>query len=198
MLLTTSRQGEDAARCRDLGIGSYLVKPVRLSELREALVRLLTQSGEHSAAPRSERIVAATKGMDILLAEDNLVNQLVMQKLLAKRGHRVTIAGTGRAAIEAVARARFDLVLMDVQMPEVDGFDATRAIRRAEAGAARRTPIVALTAHAMSGDRERCLASGMDGYMTKPINPKELDESLKAFGEQPADAASHVNEALRQ
>jgi len=109
------------------------------------------------------------------------VNQLVMQRLLVKRGHRVTIAATGKAAIDALSRDRFDLVFMDVQMPEVDGFEATREIRKREASGQPRTPIVALTAHAMSGDRERCLEAGMDGYMTKPVNPKELDDALKSF-----------------
>ena len=109
-----------------------------------------------------------------------------MQRLLAKRGHRVTIAATGKEAIEAVRAAAFDLVFMDIQMPELDGFEATREIRRAEIrrvglGGERRIPIIALTAHAMSGDRERCLASGMDGYMTKPVNPRELDETLAAY-----------------
>ena len=109
------------------------------------------------------------------------MNQLVMQRLLVKRGHRVTIAATGKVEIDAVQRDRFDLIFMDVQMPEVDGFEATREIRNREASGHPRTPIVALTAHAMSGDRERCLEAGMDAYMTKPVNPKELEDTLKSF-----------------
>ncbi len=179
MMLTSSGQREDAARCRDLGVTSYVVKPIRLKELRDALTRVLTQTVP-VRSERRRRTAAASGGLNILLAEDNVVNQLVMQRLLVKRGHRVTIAATGKAAIEAAERESFDLVFMDVQMPEVDGFEATREIRRREAGGAR-LPIVALTAHAMSGDRERCLDSGMDGYMAKPVNARELDSVLRSF-----------------
>ncbi len=189
MMLTSSGQREDAARCRELGVTSYLVKPVRLNELRDALTRVLTQSAP-VAAPRTPRVSVAGAGLNILLAEDNPVNQLVMQRLLVKRGHKVTIAASGRVAIEAVERDAFDLVFMDVQMPELDGFEATREIRRREIGRNVHLPIVALTAHAMSGDRERCLESGMDAYMTKPINPRELDQVLKTYtpGAAPPDA----------
>ncbi len=197
MMLTSSGQRDEAAQCRSLGVTSYVVKPVRMGELRDALVRAVTQSAPSqsatsAAAPREQPATANVHvnvnvgGLKILLAEDNAVNQLVMQRLLAKRGHRVTIAATGKEAIEAVRAAAFDLVFMDIQMPELDGFEATREIRRAEIrraglGDERRIPIIALTAHAMSGDRERCLASGMDGYMTKPVNPRELDETLAAY-----------------
>jgi CheY-like chemotaxis protein len=116
------------------------------------------------------------------------VNQLVMQRLLVKRGHRVTIAGSGQAAIDAVERNAFDLVFMDVQMPLLDGYDATREIRRREIGSQRHLPIVALTAHAMNGDRERCLESGMDDYMTKPVSPKELDEMLRTHRKAASNA----------
>jgi PAS domain S-box-containing protein len=188
MMLTSSGHREDAARCRSLGVTSYLIKPVRLNELRDVFLRVLTQA-EPVAAARPAPIVERGPGLNVLLAEDNPVNQLVMQRLLVKRGHRVTVAATGRVAVDALDHEAFDLVLMDVQMPEVDGFEATREIRRKEAGTGRRTPIVALTAHAMSGDRERCLESGMDGYMAKPINPKELDDTLKAFGTSAAGDA---------
>jgi PAS domain S-box-containing protein len=184
MMLTSSGQRDEAAQCRGLGVTSYIVKPVRISELRDLLVRALAHPilGKSSVAtPRAERPSAGVAGLNILLAEDNAVNQLVMQRLLVKRGHRVTIAATGKGAIEAVQAAAFDLVLMDVQMPEIDGVEATREIRRTEQRGGRRIPIIALTAHAMSGDRERCLASGMDGYMTKPVNPRELDETLAAY-----------------
>jgi CheY-like chemotaxis protein len=109
-----------------------------------------------------------------------MVNQLVMQRLLTKRQHKVTIASSGKAALQALESEQFDLILMDVQMPELDGLEATREIRRREA-AGTRTPIVALTAHALTGDRERCLEAGMDGYMTKPVNPTELDEVLEKY-----------------
>lgn len=192
MMLTASGQREDAARCRALGVTRYLVKPVRASELRDTLTHVLTEDApavpEVASTSRTSRGGAASAGLNILLAEDNPVNQLVMQRLLVKRGHRVTIAGTGKAAIEATERDAFDLVIMDVQMPEIDGFEATREIRRREAGSGKRLPIVALTAHAMSGDRERCLESGMDGYMTKPIDPRELDRLLSSY--TPGSAAS--------
>ncbi len=121
--------------------------------------------------------------MNILLAEDNQVNQLVMQRLLTKRGHHVTIAANGRIACDLAQQQRFDLIFMDVQMPEMDGFEATAEIRRWQNQHHRRTPIVALTAHAMSGDQERCIAAGMDNYMTKPIIPAELDEMLRTYNQ---------------
>jgi two-component system, sensor histidine kinase and response regulator len=134
-----------------------------------------------AAATRQKETPSSTAQLNVLLAEDNVVNQLLMQRLLNKRGHRVTIADTGTAVLAALERDSFDLIFMDVQMPELDGFEATREIRRREAESGEHLTIIALTAHAMSGDRERCLASGMDGYMTKPINPKELDEALNSF-----------------
>jgi two-component system, sensor histidine kinase and response regulator len=115
----------------------------------------------------------------VLLAEDNPVNQRLAVRLLEKRGHSVVVAGNGREALEALEKQSFDLVFMDVQMPEMDGLEATAAIREKEKGSGVHRPIIALTAHAMKGDRERCLASGMDGYLTKPIRPQELDEILE-------------------
>ena len=183
MMLTSARQSEDAARCRSLGVTRYVVKPIRANELREVLSNALMQATAPDTTQRAAKVTTREHGLSILLAEDNAVNQLVMQRLLVKRGHRVTIAATGKAAIEALERDAFDLVFMDVQMPELDGFEATREIRRRERDGRARISIVALTAHAMSGDRERCLESGMDGYMSKPVNPRELDGVLEAFGE---------------
>ncbi|MFL6619711.1 MAG: response regulator [Povalibacter sp.] len=180
MLLSSSKQREDVERCRQADVSSYVVKPVRASELRDTLVQALSARSHRSVEPK-QRIELSSGGLNILVAEDNPVNQLVMQRLLVKRGHRVVIASDGKAALDAVQCEVFDLVFMDVQMPVIDGFQATREIRRNEAGSATRTPIIALTAHAMSGDRERCLQSGMDAYMTKPVVPKELDEMLKLF-----------------
>jgi signal transduction histidine kinase/ActR/RegA family two-component response regulator len=131
----------------------------------------------------------AARPLAVLVAEDSPVNQLLVRRLLEKAGHQVTIVDTGVAAIEAVARARFDAVLMDVQMPEMDGFDATSRIRAAENGG-RRLPIIALTAHAIQGDRERCLAAGMDAYVSKPIRPELLFASLaEVTGSGSRDAA---------
>jgi signal transduction histidine kinase/CheY-like chemotaxis protein len=183
MMLTTSGQRHDAARWRELGIESQLVKPIRLNELRDAMARALSPSAAAAAATanRSKAPSSTAGSLHILLAEDNVVNQLLMQRLLDKRGHRVTIAATGKAALDALDTARFDLIFMDVQMPELDGFEATAEIRLRERGSAEHIAIVALTAHAMSGDRERCLAAGMDGYLTKPIDPKELDDVLSMY-----------------
>jgi two-component system sensor histidine kinase/response regulator len=117
----------------------------------------------------------------VLLAEDNAVNQRLAMRLLEKRGHRVTVAGNGREALEALEKEKFDLVFMDVQMPEMDGLEATAVIRENEKSSGRHQPIIALTAHAMKGDREKCLAAGMDGYLTKPIRPPELEEILEEY-----------------
>jgi CheY-like chemotaxis protein len=139
-------------------------------------------AGTHAtAAPPAGPVSPAGPGLRILVAEDNRVNQMLAVRLLEKVGHRVSVVGDGRAAVEAVARERFDLVLMDVQMPEMDGFEATAAIRAREARdpSGGRLPIIAVTAHALKGDAERCLASGMDGYVTKPMQPAELHAAIE-------------------
>jgi CheY-like chemotaxis protein len=117
----------------------------------------------------------------ILVAEDNAVNRLLATRLLEKRGHRVVTTANGREALAALDKEMYDLVLMDVQMPEMDGLEATRTIRRLEQGTALHQQIIALTAHAMTGDRERCLEAGMDGYLTKPLRPQELDQMLENY-----------------
>jgi CheY-like chemotaxis protein/HPt (histidine-containing phosphotransfer) domain-containing protein len=162
---------EDVERCRALGIRAYLTKPVKQSELLEAILVSLgqmTASGPLSEAPPPVR------RLHILLAEDSDINQRLAVRLLEKQGHQVTVAVNGREAVEAVRRGAFDLVLMDVQMPEMDGLTATAHIRGGEKGTGRRLPILAMTACAMKGDKERCLASGMDGYVAKPIQAQEL------------------------
>jgi signal transduction histidine kinase/CheY-like chemotaxis protein len=184
IMLTSQGQREDAQRCRLLRVGSYLVKPIRLHELRETLLKLLEPAGTtnpHSDTPPSTRESVRHASLNILVAEDNAVNQLVMNRLLNKRGHRVTMVADGHSAVAAVAAGNFDVILMDVQMPELDGLQATREIRANEASTGRHIPIVALTAHAMQSDQERCLESGMDGYLTKPINTNELDRLLNAY-----------------
>jgi CheY-like chemotaxis protein len=120
------------------------------------------------------------KRLRILLAEDNPVNQTMAMRLLEKHGHTVVVAANGRLALEQIEKESFDLVLMDVQMPEMDGFQATAAIRRQEEFTTRHMPIIAMTAHAMQGDRERCLAAGMDGYVSKPINVRDLLSAVEA------------------
>ena len=186
MMLTSAGHRGDAARCEELGVSAYLLKPIRQSELREAIARVLGAREHKGAIPlitryslQDARDPAAV--LRLLLVEDNQVNKLLAVRLLEKRGHHVVVAGNGREALAALEKENFDLVLMDVQMPEMDGFEATAAIRDREKGTANRQPVVAMTAHAMKGDRERCLAAGMDGYLSKPIRPQELDNVLEQY-----------------
>ena len=185
MMLTSDSQSEDAQRCILAGVKSYLVKPVRLRELRDAVVSVLTPAAPPAKDSPQKAVEARTPAgqtpLNILVAEDNAVNQLVMTRMLQKRGHKVTIVTDGRKAIDAVAVSAFDIVFMDVQMPDLDGLEATREIRKREAGTQHRTPIVALTAHAMKSDMERCLETGMDKYLAKPIDAKELDKVLTLY-----------------
>ncbi|MFH0822364.1 MAG: response regulator, partial [Pseudomonadota bacterium] len=120
--------------------------------------------------------------LSILLAEDNAINQKVAVRMLQKRGHTVQVANNGMEALRVLGTERFDIILMDVQMPEMDGLQATRAIRRGEEGTGRRTPIVAMTAHAMREDEERCVEAGMDGYVSKPIDPRTLFNTVETLG----------------
>jgi two-component system sensor histidine kinase/response regulator len=201
MMLTSAGHRGDAARCQELGVAAYLLKPIRQSELREAIARVLGAREQKGAIPlitryslQDAREPAAS--LRILLAEDNAVNQLLASRLLEKRGHSVVVAGNGREALEALEKGRFDLMFMDVQMPVMDGFETTAAIRKKEDGSGIRLPIVALTAHAMKGDREKCLAGGMDGYLTKPIRPQELDEVLRGYLMRHAETTEAQESAL--
>ena len=144
-------------------------------------VKPVFASGPESQRPVPAIPAARPRPLRVLLAEDNPVNQRLMLKLLEKYGHSVAVTCNGREALAAWAAAAFDVVLMDVQMPEMTGFEATEAIRRAERGTGRHTPIVAMTAHAMTGDRERCFASGMDSYVAKPVRAQDLLDSLQAI-----------------
>jgi len=184
MMLSSSGLASESARCRELGIHYYLTKPIEPRELLSAMTR--TIGGDRR--PQSELLPAImlpaeppAKRVRILLAEDNVVNQRVARGVLERKGFTVSVATNGRQALEALQREHFDLVLMDVQMPVMDGFEATRAIREREAGSATRTPIIAMTAHAMKGDRERCLAAGMDGYLTKPLDTGQLVQTIEHF-----------------
>jgi len=170
-------------RCQELGVVAYLTKPIRQSELREAIARVLGANASEGAIPLVTRYSLGSacepgSALRILLVEDNAVNQRLAVRLIEKRGHRVSVASNGRRAIEVLEKESFDLVLMDVQMPEMDGFEATAAIRKREEATGTHTPVIALTAHAMKGDRERCLDAGMDGYLAKPIRSHELDQVL--------------------
>jgi signal transduction histidine kinase/CheY-like chemotaxis protein len=187
MMLTSLTQPEDMERCRSLGIAAYLVKPIRQSELLQAIVGLLAPSvtvpaPAHAAAPSP-----TAPRIQVLLAEDNPVNQQLAVRVLEKAGHAVVVAGTGFEVLAALESKHFDLVLMDVHMPEMNGLDATRAIRAKEAETGRRVSIIAMTAAAMSGDREQCLAAGMDGYIAKPISAAKLLELIvERFASSPA------------
>jgi two-component system, sensor histidine kinase and response regulator len=174
LMLTSADAQGDAARCRKLGLAGYLVKPVKPSELLRAISFALNGEGRSRVVRDPSRPNAGTRPLRVLLAEDNAVNQRVAIRMLEGSGHAVTLAKNGREAVTAAEQNEFDLILMDVQMPEMDGFEATAAIRGRQAGTGYRIPIVAMTAHAMKGDRERCLAAGMDEYLTKPVDRDEL------------------------
>ncbi|WP_227254648.1 PAS domain-containing hybrid sensor histidine kinase/response regulator [Frigoriglobus tundricola] len=186
LMLTSADHPGDAARCRALGLAAYLVKPVKPGDLNRTIRAALADPGSSAigrmqlAAPATPAAAVAptTRPLRVLIAEDNPVNQRVIVRLLEKGGHAVTVTCNGRQVLAALDREAFDVVLMDVQMPEMDGFETTKAIRDREAGGRRRTPIVAMTAHAMKGDRERCLAAGVDDYLSKPVQRSELQRVL--------------------
>jgi CheY-like chemotaxis protein len=183
MMLTSGGHSRDAIRCQQLGVDGYLLKPIRESELREAICRTVKmQRGVQPLAvvvPSSEPVEdAPRKRLSILVAEDNLVNQKLVRRLLEKREHEVTLAVDGSEVLALLKKQAFDLILMDVQMPVMDGVEATLAIRESELGTVLHIPIYAITANAMKGDRENYMASGMDGYIAKPIRPGALDEIL--------------------
>jgi CheY-like chemotaxis protein len=194
MMLSSSDLHEDAKRCRELGIATYLVKPINQMELLHAILKTLgaTLQPDLGSLASAVSIRPGTEANDpsqplrILLAEDNAVNQKLMLHVLEKRGYSVTVASDGLLAWEAYKRQSFDLVLMDVQMPGMGGFEATKAIRQLEEETGRRIPIIALTAHAMKGDRERCLEAGMDDYLTKPIQKAMLFEAIERATGSPA------------
>ena len=175
MMIPASDLRVQAERCRELGIGAHLTKPLVRDELREAFGKLLMQM---PVSPAVDEVVAQRPGdmdnLSILLVEDNLVNQKLVLKLLEKCGHRVSLAENGRVAVDLVNRQDFDVILMDMQMPVMDGLEATAIIRQREVSRRRHTPIIAMTANVMAGDRERCLAAGMDAYVAKPIRVEEL------------------------
>ncbi len=188
IMLTSAGQRGDAARCRQLGLEGYLTKPVSQSELLEAILRVAGAKRPEAKPALVTRHTLREEGrsLRILLAEDNVVNQLLACRLLEKQGHLVVTTANGRQALERLAKESFDLVLMDIQMPEMDGIEATAAIRKEETFAGKHLPIIAMTAHAMEGDREHCLAAGMDGYIAKPIRPQDLIDAIDKLGLSPA------------
>ncbi len=177
IMLTSDGLRGDAARCRELGINAYLTKPVKRSDLLQAIRGALGSQAADDQNPPVFTIHSLRenrKRLRILLVEDNRVNEALAVRLLEKRGHHVTVARNGIAAQEALAQQAPDLILMDVQMPEMNGFEATTAIREGERKSGKHVPIIAMTAHTMAGDKERCLGAGMDGYVSKPIRGDEL------------------------
>jgi signal transduction histidine kinase/CheY-like chemotaxis protein len=192
MMLSSADRNVDAKRCRELGIAVYLTKPIKQSELLNAILTVLGSAGADSRSPIMDNRMRIPENralgnppseiqrpLRILLAEDNLVNQKLAVRLLQKRGHTVRVVGSGKEALRALENACFDLVLMDVQMPEMGGFEATAAIRERERATGTHIPIIAMTAHAMKGDRERCLEAGMDDYVSKPLDPKALFAAIE-------------------
>ena len=189
MMLCSSDQFESAARCRQLGVASYLVKPIRPAEL---LASIRAGLGMRSAQPDVSHRPRATvdRALSILVAEDNIFNQKLAHALLNKMGHEVTLACDGREAFEKWSHGNFDLILMDVQMPDMDGVEATARIRAMEKRTGAHIPIIAVTAHAMSGDRERYLSADMDEYIAKPVSYKHLMEAIDRFFDFEAESAS--------
>ncbi len=191
MMLTSLCHQADAGRCRELGMAAYLVKPVKHSDLLRAIQAALGASWARlPKRPAAQASQLASSAHDcprlrILLAEDNLVNQRVAVRLLENQGHTVVLARDGKEALAALKLQQIDLVLMDVQMPVMDGFEATALIRGQEQGTGRHLPVIALTAHAMKGDRERCLAAGMDGYLAKPIHAEDLRREIADLNVRP-------------
>jgi CheY-like chemotaxis protein len=184
MMLSSAHHQGDSSRCRQLGVPRYLTKPLKQSDLLDAILTVLAVAPAPEPARNgvdSPKPLAPSKRFRILLAEDNAVNQKLAVSLLEKQGHDVILAENGHEAVDALAQQDFDLVLMDLEMPGMDGLGATRTIREREKTTGRHTPIVAMTAHAMKGDRERCLAGGMDGYLSKPIRANQLLEVLTEF-----------------
>lgn len=183
LMLSSGDRSGDIQRCKDLGVSAYLRKPVKQSDLFDAIVEALQVSHSEPQPDEPHPHVTTTDQpelppLKVLLTEDSIVNQKLALGLLQKGGHQVTVANNGREAVDRVAQETFDIVLMDVQMPEMDGLDATRLIRDSERGTGRHIPIIAMTAHAMTGDRENCLSSGMDDYVSKPVRAAVLFEAI--------------------
>jgi CheY-like chemotaxis protein/HPt (histidine-containing phosphotransfer) domain-containing protein len=175
ILLTSGERTEEAEGRHHVAVDAHLLKPIKQSDLFDAIAEVL---GEAAAPQQIDDQLPSLPPLDVLLVEDSLVNQKLALGVLSQFGHRVAVAGNGREAVDLTASREFDVVLMDVQMPELDGLSATREIRQREQRTGRHVPIIAMTAHALTGDRERCLDSGMDEYLSKPIRPRQLVETI--------------------
>jgi len=187
LMLSPGLHSDDITRCKQLGISAYLIKPIRRLELLKVVVRVLDQKGIFAAPAQEAEPWEKERHnrLRILAAEDNRVNQRVLARMLEKEGHRVTLVEDGEAAIRASEETDFDVILMDVQMPVMDGLEATGSIRRRELTTGKHVPIIALTAHAMKGDRERCLGGGMDAYVAKPVQKQELLHIIYQYSTPP-------------
>ena len=180
IMLTTQGEGQDRRKALSLGVNAYLIKPFPPAEFRAAFERWIPRA----VSPADEASVSPDQGKGpspssstrprVLLAEDNVMNQRLVVRMLERRGYTVVVAGDGRQALAALGKERFDLALMDVQMPEMDGFEATAAIRKREKSTGEHLPVIAMTAYAKKEDRARCLRAGMDDYVPKPIQPEEV------------------------
>lgn len=181
MMLSSKDRRSEAAKCRELGVASYLQKPVGQSVLLNAIMTTLGPSLSHETTPIASRpdLAPCQRSLRLLLAEDNEVNRRLAVRLLQRRGHEVVLVSNGRQALTALENERFHAVLMDIQMPEMDGLEATTIIRERERITGIHIPIIAMTAHAMKGDAERCYEAGMDGYIAKPLQPLELFEVVE-------------------
>ncbi len=199
MMLTSDGQRGDAARCRDLGVAAFLLKPYSQSDLFDAIMTTLGLSHLDNAPLVTRHTVQESRrSLHILLAEDNAVNQTLAQRLLNKFGHTVAVANNGVEAVAMWREHSFDLILMDVDMPELNGYGATGQIRALEEGTDKHVPIIGLTAHVMQGSREECLAAGMDGYLSKPIDTEALWIELESLrsGDEPGTKEPEPPQAL--
>lgn len=200
LILASVGQRGDAACCRDIGVEGYLTKPVVPEDVADALRMIASHRSSDDGSPRAlitrHTLRERQRVLRILVAEDNPINQAVARSLLEKRGHRVAVTTDGLDAVRRAEDDRFDLIMMDLQMPGVDGLEATRRIRKREAQTGRHVPIIALTARAMEGDRERCLDAGMDGYLSKPLHSEQLFRLIDELGRADSQAAGETTATL--
>jgi CheY-like chemotaxis protein len=195
LMLTSSDKNGDVSRARKLALAACLTKPISSDDLRNAILRALpgaSGAGASAGSPQASRPsvkARAAQPLRILLAEDNQVNQIFATRILGRRGHSVAVVSNGREVLGRLESETFDLLLTDMQMPEMDGFETAATIRNRERQTGRHLPIIAMTAMAMKGDRERCLQVGMDGYVSKPMQPAELFEAVERYSPQPPGIA---------
>jgi len=199
LMLTSARAGEELKQCRNLGISAYLLKPIRKSELLAAIQSAFgkrSAQGVASPAPNASEHPVPSRKLRILLAEDNLINQTVVARMLEKSGHTLLVAQNGEEALSMFQTRSFDLIFMDVQMPAVDGLTATRKIREWERDKGAHIPIIAMTAHALKGDKELCFEAGMDGYLSKPVSGRAIEEAIAQFVDDDRKASAAQQESL--